>query len=135
VHRSAALLISAATVLGAAGCASLAPVAEGVNLTIGGKKQAIRGSISCSSHSAGDAIKVGKMPGGLYIHIAPELGGVSAVEELDLGNSTGKPLVGANTTVTLQKDGTYHITGNAISQDEHDDASAPEPFELTVKCP
>jgi hypothetical protein len=134
VHRSAVLLISAATVLCAAGCSSLAPVAEGVSLTIGGKKQAIRGSVSCSSHSAGDAVKVGKMPGGLYIHISPAMGGVSTTEELDLGDSTGKSLVGADTTVTLQKDGSYHITGNAVPQDEQD-TSAPEPFELSIKCP
>jgi Mycobacterium 19 kDa lipoprotein antigen len=134
VHRSAVLLVSVASVLCAAGCSSLAPVAEGVSLTIGGKKQAIRGSVSCSSHSAGDAVKVGKMPGGLYIHIAPGLGGVSTTEELDLGDSTGKPLVGADTTVTLQQERTYHITGNAVPQDEQD-TSAPEPFELNVRCP
>ncbi len=134
MHRSAVLLICAATVLCAAGCSSLAPVAEGVSLIIGGKKQAIRGSVSCSSHSAGDAVKVGKMPGGLYIHISPAMGGVSTTEELDLGDSTGKSLVGADTTVTLQKDGTYRITGNAVPQDEQD-TSAPEPFELSIKCP
>lgn len=134
MHRSAVLLISAATVPCAAGCASLAPVAEGVSLTIGGKKQVIRGSISCSSHSAGDDVKVGQLPGGLYLHISPELAGVLTVEELDLGDSTGKSLVGDDTTVTLQKDGTYHITGNAVPHDKHD-TSAPEPFELSLKCP
>jgi hypothetical protein len=134
VSRSAMLLISAATVLCAAGCSSLAPVAEGVSLTIGGKRQEIRGAVSCSSHSAGDAVKVGKMPWGLYIHISPEVGGVSTIEELDLGDSTGKSLAGADTTVTLQKDGTYHITGKAVPQDEQD-TTAPEPFELSVKCP
>ena len=130
MHRSAVL----ATVLCAAGCSSPAPVAEGVSFTVGGQKQAIRGSVSCSSHSVGDAVKVGKLPGGLYIHISPEVGGVSTVEELDLGDSTGRPLIGADTTVTRQKDGSYHITGNAVPQDNQD-SSAPEPFELSVKCP
>ena len=134
VHRSAALLISAATALCAVGCSSPDPEAEGVSFIVGGHKQAIRGPVSCSSHSVGDAVKIGKLPGGLYIHISPKVGGVSSVEELDLGDSTGRPLIGSGTSVTQQEDGTYHITGNAVPQDNQD-TSAPQPFELSVKCP
>jgi hypothetical protein len=134
VHRFSALLISAAVALWAAGCSAPGPVAEGVHLIVDGKKQTIRGAVSCNSHSAGDAVKVGKMPDGIYIHIAAELGGVITVEELDLGNSTGTHLFGADTTVTRQHDGSYHITGRAISEDKQD-ASASRPFELNVKCP
>jgi hypothetical protein len=134
MHRSTGVLIWTAILSCAVGCSSPDPVAQGVSFTVGGEKQAIRGSVSCSSHSVGDAVKVGKMPGGLYIHISPEVGGVSTVEELDLGDSTGRPLIGAGTTVTRQPDGSYHITGNAVPQDNQD-TSAPEPFELKVKCP
>lgn len=134
MHRSTTLLISTAILLWAAGCFSPAPLANGVSLTIDGKKQAVRGSISCSSHSAGDAVKVGDLPDGIYIHISPELSGVSRIEELDLGNSTGKSLVGEDTKLTLKQDGTYHITGNAVPQDKQD-SNAPKPFELNIKCP
>jgi hypothetical protein len=131
VHRSTAIVISAGSLLWAVGCSSGAPLAEGVSLTIDGKKQALRGAVSCSSHSAGDAVKVGNMPDGIYVHISPQIGGVVTTEELDLGNSTGESLVGANTTVTRLHDGAYHITGTAVRQD----ATAPKFFELIVKCP
>ena len=131
MQRSTALSISAATLLWAAGCASLGPLANGVSLTIDGKKQAVRGAVSCSSHSAGDAIKVGNLPDGIYVHIAPE---ASGIEELELGNSTGKSLVGADAKVSLEQDGTYDITGEAVPKDKQD-SSAPKPFELKIKCP
>jgi hypothetical protein len=125
--------ISTATLL-LTGCFSPAePLATGVSLSIDGKKQGIRGSVSCSSHSAGDAIKVGKLPEGIYVHVAPE---ASGIEELELGNSTGKSLVGRDEKISLEQDGTYDydITGEAVPKDTHD-PTAPKPFELKVKCP
>jgi hypothetical protein len=134
MQRVGVWTISTATLL-LAGCffSPSEPLASGVSLTIDGKKQAIRGSVSCSSHSAGDAIKVGRLPEGIYVHVAPE---ASGIEELELGNSTGKSLVGRDEKISLGRDGTYDydITGEAVPKDGHE-SSPPEPFELKIKCP
>jgi hypothetical protein len=101
-----------------------------VSLTIDGKKQHIRGSVSCSSHAGGDVIEVGDLPAGIYVHLAP---GGSRVEDLELGNSTGKPLIAHDAKVS-ERDGRYDITGEAAPADKKD-SGAPKPFELKVKCP
>jgi hypothetical protein len=134
MRRPPAWLIATATLLCAAGCSSQNPKdppSNGVSLTVDGKKQTVSGSVSCSSHSAGDAIKVGKLPDGIYVHIAPQMSGV---EDIELGNSTGKSLVGANSQLSLLQDGSYDITGEAVPKDKQD-SSAPKPFELKIKCP
>jgi Mycobacterium 19 kDa lipoprotein antigen len=130
VQRPTALSISAASVLWVAAC-SAAPLAHGVSLTIDGKKQDIRGSVSCSSHAGGDAIRVGELPDGIYVHVAPQNSGV---EELKLGNSTGKSLIAHAAEVSLEPDGTYDFTGQAVPEDTKD-SNAPKPFELKIKCP
>ncbi len=129
MQRHTASLILAASLLWVAGC--FAPLARNVSLTIDGNKQNIRGSVSCSSHSAGEAIEVGDLPSGIYVHVAPQ---VSGIEELKLGNSTGKSLIARNAKVSLEHDGTYDITGEAVPEDATD-TSAPRPFELKIKCP
>jgi Mycobacterium 19 kDa lipoprotein antigen len=101
-----------------------------VSLTIDGKKQNIPGSVSCSSHAGGDVIEVGRLPAGIYGRLAP---GGSAVEDLELGNSTGKSLIAHDAKVS-EHDHTYDITGEAVPADKKD-SDAPKPFELKVKCP
>ncbi|HTQ19270.1 lipoprotein LpqH [Mycobacterium sp.] len=132
MQRHPALLSLAASLLWVAGCSpGAAAPAPGVSLTIDGKNQVVQGSVSCSSHSAGEAIQVGEMPSGVYVHVAPQNSGI---EEVKLGNSTGKPLVGRNANLSLGQDGTYDITGEAVPADTND-SSAPKPFELKIKCP
>ncbi len=128
MQRRSALLISAASVLWLTACSAL--TGGDVSLTIDGKKQNIRGSVSCSAHAGGDVIEVGKLPAGIYGRLAP---GGSAVEDLQLGNSTGKPLIARGAKVS-EHEHTYDITGEAIPADKKD-TSAPKPFELKVKCP
>jgi Mycobacterium 19 kDa lipoprotein antigen len=128
VQRPTALLISAASLLWVTGCSTF--LTGDVSLTIDGKKQHIRGSVSCSSHAGGDVIEVGDLPAGIYVHLAP---GGSRVEDLELGNSTGKPLIAHDAKVS-ERDGRYDITGEAAPADKKD-SGAPKPFELKVKCP
>jgi len=132
VQRPTALLISAASVLWVAAC-SPAPLAHRVSLTIDGKKQDIQGSVSCSSHAGGEAIRVGELPDGIYVHVAPQ---TSGVEELKLGNSTGKSLIAHDAKVSVLSGGEYDydITGDAVPEDKKD-SNAPKPFELKIKCP
>jgi hypothetical protein len=127
VQRPTALLISAASLLWVTGCSTFL---GDVSLTIDGKKQNIRGSVSCSSHAGGDLIEVGNLPAGIYGRLAP---GGSAVEDLALGNSTGKSLSARDAKVS-EHEHTYDITGEAVPADKKD-SSAPKPFELKVRCP
>jgi hypothetical protein len=127
VQRPTALLISAASLLWVTGCSTFL---GDVSLTIDGKKQNIRGSVSCSSHAGGDLIEVGNLPAGIYGRLAP---GGSAVEDLELGNSTGKSLSARDAKVS-EHEHTYDITGEAVPADKKD-SSAPKPFELKVRCP
>jgi type 1 fimbria pilin len=128
MQRCTALLTSAASLLWASGCSSLG--GGDVSLVIDGKKQNVRGSVSCSAHAGGDVVSVGDLPAGIFAHLAP---GGSSVVELDLGNSTGKSLVARGAKVS-EHDGSYQISGEAVPQDTKD-TSAPKPFELKVKCP
>jgi Mycobacterium 19 kDa lipoprotein antigen len=123
------LLISVGGLLGATGCSTVS--AQEFSLTIDGKKQNVRGLVSCSTHEAGDVIKVGDSPSGIYVHVAPQNSGI---EQIDLGNSTGKSLTAQGAKVSLKPDGMYDITGEAVTADSRD-ADTPKPFELKVKCP
>jgi Mycobacterium 19 kDa lipoprotein antigen len=127
VQRPTALLISAAS-LWVTGCSTF--LGGDVSLTIDGKKQNIQGSVSCSSHAGGDVIEVGNLPAGIYGRLAP---GGSDVEDLELGNSTGKSLIAHDAKVS-EHDHTYNITGEAVPADKKD-SDVPKPFELKVKCP
>jgi hypothetical protein len=128
VQRPTSLLISVASLLCITGCSTL--LGGDVSLTIDGKKQNIRGSVSCSPHAGGDLVEVGNLPAGIYAHLEP---GGSGVVDLDLGNSTGKSLIARDAKVS-EHDGTYDITGEAVPADKKD-SGAPKPFELKVKCP
>jgi allophanate hydrolase subunit 2 len=128
MQRRSAFVISAASLLCVTGCSTFA--GGDVSLTVDGKRQNIPGSISCSAHAGGDVIEVGKLPAGIYGRLAP---GGSAVEDLQLGNSTGKPLIAHDAKVS-EHEHTYDITGEAIPADKTD-TGAPKPFELKVKCP
>ena len=126
-HR-AALWVATASLLGLAGCSD--PAAVGVSLVIDGKEQYVRGSVSCSSHSAGDAIGVGD----IRVMIEPQASGVGYAK---LGDSTGKYLKAANNAkLSLLNSGEYDydITGDAVPEDPRD-SSPPKPFELKIKCP
>ncbi|MFZ0718851.1 lipoprotein LpqH [Mycobacterium sp.] len=126
-HR-AALWFAAASLLGLAGCSD--PPVTGVSLVIDGKQQDVRGSVSCSSHSAGDAIDVGD----IRVMIEPQASGVGYAK---LGDSTGKYLKAGNNAKLSRLHGgeyDYDITGDAVPEDPRD-SSPPKPFELKVKCP
>jgi Mycobacterium 19 kDa lipoprotein antigen len=124
-----ASLISVSGLLCVVGCSHR--LTQEVSLTIDGKKQDVRGLVSCSSHADGDVIKIGDSPGGIYVHVAPQNSGV---DEIELGNTTGKLLSARGAKVSLKPDGVYDITGETVTADKTD-ADAPKPFELKVKCP
>jgi hypothetical protein len=122
-------MIAAASLVAAAGCSDSPAV--GISLVIDGKKQAVTGSVSCSSHSGGDEIEVGD------IRVMLSAAEDRHLVEAELGKSTGRPLVaGDNTRVSILNGGDYDydITGNAMPQDPKD-STPPKPFELKIKCP
>lgn len=128
MQRLTELSTSAAILLWLTACSSL--LTGDVSLTIDGKKQNIRGSVSCSAHAGGDVIDVGELPTGISVRLAP---GGSTVEDLELGNSTGKSLIARGMKVS-EHDHTYDISGEAVPKDTND-STAPKPFRLKVKCP
>lgn len=127
--RQPTALISVAALLWLAGCASAS--AQDFSLTIDGKQQNVPGSVSCSAHAGGEAIEIGNLPSGVYVHVSPDN---SSIDSIDLGNSTGKSLTAHGAKVSHGPNGMYDITGDAVPEDTTD-SGPPKPFELKVKCP
>jgi hypothetical protein len=133
-----ALAAVASGLLFQVGCAAADPVNRDVSLTIAGKGQQVRGTVSCTSHAGGDALEVGHQPGGIFVQFHPE--SLPVVGGVDLGSDVaGKKLTldsDQPSSISRVNGGNYDydIVGQVIPQDQTDKAP-PQPFELKIKCP
>jgi lipoprotein LpqH len=147
-RRFVAVLGATLLAAGVAGCSgstqssspsstqSSASGTEKARLTIDGQKQDLQEPASCSGHSGGFAIEIGKAPRDVFVRLTP----VSPYEfgSIHIGDFTGSeleyPSAGGGGSAKLETSGTtYTITGEAVVQSTPP-TNATKHFEFFVDC-